>query len=181
MDTITRSILHLQDKNYIPKEGMFDITEDLIEKYCLVYEVFSRSVGIGVVKPNFARKLAGLSLLRYKKSVGGTYKDIKEGIVYVITNPAWLTKLKIGMTIDLDERLKSYQTYSPLRDYKVEKYAFVQDRRAIEKELLNLVPDYQSEWVDISNKDSIYDYLNKVNYKKHTKIALDRHEDFLKL
>jgi len=44
--------------------------------------------------------------------------QVKEGYVYVITNPAWPDWVKIGMAIDAEDRLNGYQTSSPMRDYE---------------------------------------------------------------
>jgi len=57
-----------------------------------------------------------------------TYEDIaafaemaEDGVqaadVYVIINKAWPEWVKIGRAIDAKDRLRSYQTGSPLRDY----------------------------------------------------------------
>ena len=45
------------------------------------------------------------------------YKKSKEGQVYVITNPAFEGWVKVGMAVDAIDRLKSYQTSSPFRDF----------------------------------------------------------------
>ena len=42
---------------------------------------------------------------------------VQAGSVYVITNKAWPEWVKIGRAIDANDRLRSYQTGSPLRDY----------------------------------------------------------------
>jgi len=44
---------------------------------------------------------------------------LEEGYVYIIQNPAWPDWKKIGMTDDLDKRLKQYQTSAPMRDYEI--------------------------------------------------------------
>ena len=60
------------------------------------------------------------------------YNQVKEGYVYVMTNPAWPEWVKVGMAVDSEDRLKSYQTSSPFRDY-ILVYAYeVDDRRAAE-------------------------------------------------
>ena len=46
-----------------------------------------------------------------------TEDGAQEGYVYVITNKAWPEWVKIGRAIDANDRLRSYQTNSPLRDY----------------------------------------------------------------
>lgn len=158
MDTITRTVLYLEEYDFLPKEGLFSITEDLLRTYVEVYSMFSK--GNGKFVYSYARKLAGLTMLKINKQRGGNYITIPEGLIYLISNPAWKNFIKVGMTIDLDDRLKSYQTYSPLMDYKVEKYTFVQDRRKEEKELLKLVPNYESEWLPISYKERLIELIN---------------------
>lgn len=161
MDTITRTVLYLEEYDFIPKEGLFPITEDLLQIYVKTYAMFGK--GNGKFTYSYARKLAGLTLIKINKERGGTYKTIPEGLVYIITNPAWADFVKIGMTIDLDDRIKSYQTYSPLKDFKVEKYNFVLNRRREEKELLKLVPNYESEWVSIKYKDRLYEFIDLIH------------------
>tara|TARA_R100001377_G_scaffold17431_1_gene8813 strand:- start:2481 stop:2954 length:474 start_codon:yes stop_codon:yes gene_type:complete len=62
------------------------------------------------------------------------YEDSTEGEVYVITNPAFVGWVKIGMAIDSEDRLKGYQTSSPHRDYKLEYSKPFTDRRKAEAE-----------------------------------------------
>ncbi|URQ04224.1 hypothetical protein vBEclMUFV01_256 [Enterobacter phage vB_EclM-UFV01] len=70
-----------------------------------------------------------LSLLRVKYfRNGNSSKGIKEGFIYCITNPAFKGWYKIGSSVDVYDRLNSYQTYSPLRDYKLECYYFSENR-----------------------------------------------------
>tara|TARA_R100000234_G_scaffold110526_1_gene82969 strand:- start:131 stop:649 length:519 start_codon:yes stop_codon:yes gene_type:complete len=61
------------------------------------------------------------------------YKNSKEGSIYAITNPAWKGWVKIGMTVDAKDRCITYQTSSPYRDYVLESYTNVKDRRLAEK------------------------------------------------
>ena len=56
------------------------------------------------------------------------YTDSAEGSVYVIANKAWDGWVKVGMAIDAEDRLKSYQTSSPFRDY-VLYYSYTTDNR----------------------------------------------------
>jgi len=60
------------------------------------------------------------------------YNQVKEGYVYVMTNPAWPEWIKVGMAVDSEDRLKSYQTSSPFRDYILVYSYEVDDRRAAE-------------------------------------------------
>ena len=60
------------------------------------------------------------------------YNQVKEGYVYVMSNPAWPEWVKVGMAVDSEDRLKSYQTSSPFRDYTLVYSYEVDDRRAAE-------------------------------------------------
>jgi hypothetical protein len=160
MDTIDRTVLYLEEVGIIPKEGIINISEDILMKYIEIYSMFSK--GNGKYSFNYARKLAGLTLLKTNRLRGGTYTTIKEGLVYIIINPAWSEYFKVGMTIDLDDRLKSYQTYSPLKDFKVDKYNFTLNRREDEKELLKLASNSDTEWVSIKYKPIIEEFINNI-------------------
>ena len=91
----------------------------------------------------------------------GTYKldNIKEGYVYVITNPAWPDWVKIGMAIDTDDRCNSYQTSSPHRDYELKYDIETGDRRALEqaahKEASKLANESKGEWFKIDVETAI--------------------------
>ena len=80
------------------------------------------------------------------KRAGGSADNIRAGYVYLITNPAWPDFVKIGSSIDVMDRLNSYQTSSPLRDYKLEDYYFVWDRRKEEIDLHNRFDYMNNEW-----------------------------------
>lgn len=64
---------------------------------------------------------------------GMTAKGMRAGYVYAITNPAWPDYIKIGSAVDVYDRLNSYQTSAPNRDYCLERYIFVEDRLAVER------------------------------------------------
>jgi|TARA_R110002167_G_scaffold43703_5_gene131914 hypothetical protein len=65
---------------------------------------------------------------KIKKEVLALYDKHVHGEVYIITNPAWDGWVKIGMAVDAEDRLKSYQTSSPLRDY-VLYYSYATENR----------------------------------------------------
>ena len=62
------------------------------------------------------------------------YDQQTEGFLYVIANPAWEEWVKIGMAVNAEDRLKSYQTSSPFRDYELIIAMPVKDRRFAEAE-----------------------------------------------
>jgi hypothetical protein len=86
-----------------------------------------------------------LLAIQYKLN-GNSIKSIRPGFVYAITNPAWPDCIKIGSAIDVYDRLNSYQTSSPNRDYKLETYVFVDDRLSYEKQLHEKY-NAEGEWI----------------------------------
>jgi len=78
--------------------------------------------------------------------------------VYIVSNPAWDGKFKIGVAGDLDERLKDYQTYDPFRSYKYEHHRETERYFECERHILktfklkpekdaNGEPKVKGEWV----------------------------------
>lgn len=160
---IKATINYLKEHDKIPNTGFFEITHNLVQDYILAYAILSeRTTGIGK-KSNikFARRLAGLNLLKENLNRGASAKDIAAGHVYLISNPAFPMHYKIGMSIDCHKRLSNYQTYSPYRDFVLEKYDFVYDRVKTEKLLLNhpLLTKESGEWVLKDNAVLIFDDL----------------------
>jgi len=62
-------------------------------------------------------------------------KRQKEGYIYVISNINFPNYYKIGVTEDIKSRLRTYQTSSPLRNYKIEYYIHHPDCYNAEKEI----------------------------------------------
>lgn len=61
------------------------------------------------------------------------YVNVKFGYVYAIRNPAWPDWVKIGKAVDAEDRLRSYHTGSPMRDYKLVHAVFFEDRNEAER------------------------------------------------
>lgn len=136
----------------IPAIGNFQITENMLFEYMETYKRYFSKKGENTLRKNnhrYARKLAGLTLLKelYKREI--TFKECNAGIVYVISNIAYPVHYKIGMTLDINSRLNQYQTYDPYRQFKVEHYEFVLNRRLMEKKILNSfsIEIENGEWV----------------------------------
>jgi len=87
------------------------------------------------------------------------YNTTKAGYVYVITNAAWPKWVKVGMAIDADDRLNSYQTSSPFRDYEIQYSVHCKDRRKLEgkahKAVEAIASDRNNEWFKISVEDAV--------------------------
>lgn len=154
-------------EGFIPSVGSFEITEQLRDVFYETYgKLFRRKSRIRNSDVRYAKKLAGLSLLKLLKSREEESKvdikkkisfGIKEGFVYIVTNPAFPGFFKIGMTTDVKNRLSAYQTYDPLKRYKIEMYKFVEDRRAYESSLLEEFGDsiLNGEWLQEEAKNAV--------------------------
>lgn len=154
------------NEKILPKSDVFEITEKLLQSYI---EVYSRgSKGNSKFDPSYARKLAGLNLMNFNVTRGATKSKISAGLVYVISNIIWPNKLKIGMTIDLPNRLGSYQTYDPYQSYKVDHYEFVLDRRSTERALLQTfqIDADNGEWVSSDDAFKIIECVRTGIYIK---------------
>jgi hypothetical protein len=149
---IKDTIKKLINDGQLPAEGLFDITEGLIESYIAIY---GESSGNRYDR-NYARKLAGLNLFKLKINERDIkFSLCKEGILYFITNTAWPKHVKIGITTDIDKRLATYQTGDPFRNYKVSHYEFVLDRHACEKQVKEIYS------VNIENGEWLTDVIAK--------------------
>lgn len=164
---IQETIQYLIAENKIPKVGAFEITEDLLKDYFFAYGILTKkTIGTSTnSNTKYARRLAGLNLLKENVSRGTKPKEIKAGHIYLISNPAYPLHLKIGVSYDCHTRLRNYQTYSPYRDFKLEKYDFVIDKFKTEKLILAhpLIIREQGEWVLVNNAKIIFDDMSKYN------------------
>tara|TARA_R110000744_G_scaffold36484_2_gene84182 strand:- start:52 stop:519 length:468 start_codon:yes stop_codon:yes gene_type:complete len=84
----------------------------------------------------------------------GSYDKVKQGHVYIVSNPAWKGWFKVGMAIDAADRCRGYQTSSPFRDFKLEYSRFFSDRKNTEKlvhkKLISTGSKNKGEWFNAS-------------------------------
>jgi len=77
------------------------------------------------------------------------YSTVKEGQIYILYSPAYPSWCKIGMAVDARDRLRSFQTGTPYRDYILVAAYDVPDRRKAETEAHNLLREThasKNEW-----------------------------------
>lgn len=78
---------------------------------------------------------------------------IKEGYVYLITNPAWDGWVKCGRAVDAVDRCRSYNTSSPYRDYKLTFKVYTNDHHVAEAkahiELKKAANETRGEWFKV--------------------------------
>lgn len=174
-DKAALTIIKLIENAIIPANNpLFDITEDQLDSFIQIYDTYSdgrRRTTKGGLSKNyrnrinytFARKMAGRDLIAFKVERGAKTNQCKEGFIYSIANPAWPNYLKIGMSSNVEKRLASYQTYSPLRDYYRVHYEFVLNKRQVEKDILNKFgySFENGEWIKDTSAEEIIKYINK--------------------
>lgn len=82
------------------------------------------------------------------------YSTSTQGEVYILTNPAWQGWIKVGMAVDAEDRCKSYQTSSPMRDYELQYKKFFTNRRVAESKAHKLCTknckERNGEWFQMS-------------------------------
>ena len=71
--------------------------------------------------------------------------SVKEGSIYIITNPAWPGWVKVGMAVDAEDRCKSFNTGSPYRDYDLQYSHRAEDKRAAEKQAHDILEKHSGE------------------------------------
>ncbi len=69
--------------------------------------------------------------------------EIEEGFVYIMTNPAWNGKVKVGKAIDYETRLNSFNTGTPEVDYKMNYVRYFENRSKAEKAAHALLKDHR--------------------------------------
>lgn len=158
MNTSDENTLILED---LITEDDFIISDELV-KFC--YEQLKPNNKIQYVKSKrkrdelYSRQYEymrrNLLKLKYKRNNNSAY-NIKEGFVYAIYNPSFPDFIKVGSAIDVYDRLNSYQTSSPFRDYELLIYFFSDDRRKTEREIHNMF-ERNAEWCKVE-KEHILD------------------------
>jgi predicted GIY-YIG superfamily endonuclease len=77
-------------------------------------------------------------------------KSSKEGYVYIISNNNFPGYYKVGVTNDIKARLRTYQTSSPLRNYKIEYFIHHPDcykaEKKIAEKLKYFAAEIKNEW-----------------------------------
>lgn len=159
----------------LSKEGVFEITSGLVDDYFYTYKrvIGSENKFQKKKKILFARKLAAMFLLEELKKRSTTINSIKKtnlineisgGFVYIISNLAFPDWYKIGITKDMKSRLNSYQTYDPLKRYKIEHYVFCPDSRNQEKIILENfgIDIVRGEWINIDSALKIFNKIHSI-------------------
>ena len=78
---------------------------------------------------------------------------MKSGYLYIVTNPAFPSWVKIGITTNLTERLHLYQTCDPHRNYKLIYSLYHPDYKIAEKKIKEAMRPFaktiKNEWYEV--------------------------------
>ena len=79
----------------------------------------------------------------------------KQGYIYGATNPAWPGWVKVGMAVDAEDRLRGYQTSSPLRDYEL-LCSFKSENKSLDEQKAHLLlmkeaTVHKGEWFQVDS------------------------------
>jgi hypothetical protein len=141
----------------------FEITETHLIDYMHAYvNVLNKTpCNLHSKDYRYSRKMAALSIMKYLVSIGGNINCQPAGFVYIIGNPIYPDHYKIGMTVDTEKRLQTYQTYDPFRKFYIVRYEFVLDRRQTESAILNSfnISLESGEWVKRNKVEKVFTKL----------------------
>jgi hypothetical protein len=86
-----------------------------------------------------------------KKYINNPYN----GYIYIVTNPAWNNWVKIGRALDVEARIRCYNTSSPHRDYEAVYYTKINNPNMMENFLYDKYGNQNNEWFNISVENAI--------------------------
>lgn len=97
---------------------------------------------------------------------------LDEGYLYLIKNKAWPGWIKVGITKNINYRIRTYQTGSPYRDYEVVYSIKHPEYRSAEKkikeQMKHFASEIRNEWFKISfelAKDRLIEQLDNYFYE----------------
>jgi hypothetical protein len=89
-----------------------------------------------------------------------------EGYVYLMGNPQFSEWYKVGCAIDVLDRVASYQTSSPFRDYVLLRSVKTDDRRLLEREAHGLFEERaierSGEWFRMEHLDDALEIMDEL-------------------
>lgn len=129
-------------------QGNFKITEDVLKTYNKIY---TGSEYDSCKKKNqliHNRRMKFLNIIKHKRFNEVPATSIKEGFIYVASNPAFPARYKIGRTLEPYDRLNSFNILCPDKNWKLECWYASKDMRKAESSLLRLLSsdNCQGEW-----------------------------------
>lgn len=178
---LTHDHISLLEKEILKNRIDISIINDSLVKH--LYNAVYKHLYTAYLIDNFSKRRNALEkeydyvrrdLLKIKYKFNNfSAKGINEGFVYAIGNPAYPEFIKIGSAIDVYDRLNSYQTSSPYRDYYVIDYFFSYNRLNDERYIHSMFDDRNGEWCRTTQ--GIIQCIFRER-KDVVKIRVDRHE-----
>ena len=136
---ICMSCYGLRNKSRLTIQGKRVMPVNAIHPYHKIYKtkgLVSTYEAMGILTSKTNSNINSLEFIK-KESIA-LFDKVSYGEVYIITNPAWKGWIKIGMAIEAEDRLKGYQTSSPLRDFKLKFKKYFDNRRIAEQQAHSL-------------------------------------------
>lgn len=166
--TFSQQVISEMIMDGIIPSGIFPITQKLIYEFiCRGLDLRNPGSFLFIQDSKLQNKVkhAALRLIQLNVERGLKSTDVDYGFVYMISNPSFPDHVKIGMTMDVNTRLRQYQTYDPFRQFKVEHYKFVLNRREMERQILDHpeVFSENGEWVKRENAKHIFLQMTRWN------------------
>jgi hypothetical protein len=136
---ICMSCYGLRNKSRLTIQGKRVMPVNAIHPYHKIYKtkgLVSTYEAMGILTSKTNSNINSLEFIK-KESIA-LFDKVSYGEIYIITNPAWKGWIKIGMAIEAEDRLKGYQTSSPLRDFKLKFKKYFDNRRIAEQQAHSL-------------------------------------------
>ena len=128
-------------------------------------KVGARSVYCPPCDREMARKrMKALRLRKKAEQINKSYYKPKQGYVYIITNPNFNGWIKVGCALNAEDRLKSFQTGSPYRDYELKWSTWSEDKLDTESkahEELSKHGERRNEWFNMPVHKAI-EYIERL-------------------
>ena len=120
------------------------------------------------------------SLCQKKERQTRTRKRKNPGSVYIIKNKAWDGWLKIGSSTNVINRLNTFNTASPLRDYEL--VGFINVPNVMVKfEIHDILKEknylFEKEWFQISEEDALAELRKYSTIMKIVEVNISEHSD----
>ena len=154
---ICMSCYGLRNKSRLTIQGKRVMPVNAIHPYHKIYKtkgLVSTYEAMGILTSETNSNINSLEFIK-KESIA-LFDKVSYGEVYIITNPAWKGWIKIGMAIEAEDRLKGYQTSSPLRDFKLKFKKYFDNRRIAEQQAHTLCAEKaikrKGEWFKVDLK-----------------------------
>ena len=136
---ICMSCYGLRNKSRLTIQGKRVMPVNAIHPYHKIYKtkgLVSTYEAMGILTSKTNSNINSLEFIK-KESIA-LFDKVSYGEIYIITNPAWKGWIKIGMAIEAEDRLKGYQTSSPLRDFKLKFKKYFDNKRIAEQQAHSL-------------------------------------------